>query len=280
MKYITRFAPSPTGSPHIGGMRTALFAYLWAKHNKGRFLLRIEDTDRERLVPGAVEEIESAMKWLGLDFDDEIIYQSSRKEIHRKHAQKLVDEGKAYKCYCTKERLSELRATQQTNHIPTGYDKRCRNLSKEEVENLDKTKTPYVIRFAMPETGYAEWEDAVRGKMKVEYAISDDQVLIKSDGWPTYFLAAAVDDNEAGVTDIIRGEEWLPSTPKTIAIYEAFGWTVPRFAHMPVTLGKDGRKKMSKRDGDTAIWDYKSKGYLPEAIINFLVLLGWNPKTT
>ncbi len=279
MECRTRFAPSPTGSPHVGGMRTALFAYLWARHNGGKFFLRIEDTDRERLVEGAVEEIEAAMKWLGLDYDDEVIYQSSRREIHQKYAANLVEAGKAYKCYCTKERLEELRQRQETAGKPTGYDQHCRNLAKEEIATHEAKKTPYVIRLKMPEKGRAEWDDAVRGRMSMDYALSDDQVLLKSSGWPTYFLASVVDDHDAGITDVIRGEEWLPSTPKNIVLYEALGWKVPRFAHMPVTVGPS-RKKLSKRDGDTAVADYRKKGYLPEALLNFLVLLGWNPKTT
>lgn len=279
MECRTRFAPSPTGSPHVGGMRTALFSYLWARHNGGKFFLRIEDTDRERLVEGAVEEIEEAMKWLGLDYDDEIVYQSSRREIHQKYADDLVKTGKAYKCFCTKERLEELRQKQEAAGKPTGYDQHCRNLSKEEVAALEVKKTPFVIRLAMPEKGRAEWDDAVRGKMSMDYALSDDQVLLKSTGWPTYFLASVIDDHDAGITDVIRGEEWLPSTPKNIVLYEALGWKVPRFAHMPVTVGPSG-KKLSKRDGDTAVADYRKKGYLPEALLNFLALLGWNPKTT
>lgn len=278
MKVVTRFAPSPTGSPHVGGMRTALFSYLWAKHNGGKFLLRIEDTDRERLVPGAVEEIESAMKWMGLDFDDEIIYQSDRREIHKKYAEQLIKDGKAYKCFCTKERLEKLRAEQEKKKMPPGYDNHCRNLTASDVTKLEKEGKPYVIRLAMPKEGRVNWDDAVRGKMSIEYALSDDQVLMKSDGWPTYFLASVIDDHDAGVTDIIRGEEWIPSTPKNIYLYEILGWKVPKFAHMPVTLGPSG-KKLSKRDGDTSVLDYQKKGYLPEALLNFLVFLGWNPKT-
>lgn len=279
MECRTRFAPSPTGSPHVGGMRTALFSYLWARHNGGKFLLRIEDTDRERLVKGAVQEIKEAMRWFGLDYDEEIIYQSNRREIHQKYAEDLVKADKAYKCYCTKERLEELRQKQETDGKPTGYDRHCRNLSKEEIAALEAKKTPYVIRLAMPGKGRAEWDDAVHGKMSMDYALSDDQVLLKSSGWPTYFLASVIDDHDAGITDVVRGEEWLPSTPKNIALYETLSWKVPRFAHMPVTVGPSG-KKLSKRDGDTAVADYRNKGYLSEALLNFLVLLGWNPKTT
>lgn len=279
-KVVTRFAPSPTGSPHVGLIRTAIFAYLWAKHNNGKFLLRIEDTDRERLVAGATKEIEDSLIWLGLNYDDEKVFQSDRKEIHKKYAEDLLATGKAYKCFCTKERLEELRKGQVARKLPPGYDKHCRNLSKKEVSDLESKNTPFVIRLAMPEEGVARWVDLVRGKMTMEYSLSDDQILIKSDGWPTYHLAAVVDDHDQGVTDIIRGEEWLPSTPKHIVLYEAFGWNIPRFAHLPVIIGKSGGKKLSKRDGDTAVADYKEKGYLPEAMVNFLALLGWNPGTT
>lgn len=280
LKVVTRFAPSPTGSPHLGSIRTAIFAYLWAKHNNGKFLLRIEDTDRERLVEGAAEEIEDSLRWLGLNYDDEKIFQSDRKEVHKKHAEDLLATEKAYKCFCTKERLEKLRKGQESKKIPPGYDKHCRNLSKKEIAEFESNKTPFVIRLAMPEEGNAEWEDLVRGKMSVEYTLSDDQILVKSDGWPTYHLASVVDDHDQGVTDVIRGEEWLPSTPKHIALYEAFRWSIPRFAHLPVIIGKSGGKKLSKRDGDTAVSDYMKNGYLPEAMVNFLALLGWNPGTT
>lgn len=279
-KVVTRYAPSPTGSPHIGGVRTAIFAYLWAKKNKGDFLLRIEDTDRERLVPGAVKEIEDALNWLGLKFDGEIVYQSDRREVHRGFAEKLLSEGKAYKCFCTKERLENLRETQIKEKKAPGYDRNCRNLSADEVAQKVSEGMPYVIRLCVPLEGRAEWHDLVRGKMSMDYSLVDDQVLLKSDGWPTYFLASVVDDHEAGVTDVQRGEEWLPSTPKNIALYEAFGWKIPRFAHLPVILGKDGKKKLSKRDGDVSVEIYRNQGYLPEALINFLALLGWNPGST
>lgn len=274
----TRFAPSPTGSIHIGGIRTALFSYLWAKHNNGQFLLRIEDTDRERLVEGATKEIEEALRWLGLNYDEEVIFQSERRKVHYKYAQKLIDIGVAYKCFCTKERLEKLRQDQENKKIPTGYDRHCRNLTKEEIAKYEEQNKPFVIRLAMPTQGKAEWDDAIRGKMSIDYALSDDQILVKSNGWPTYFLASVVDDHESKITDVIRGEEWLPSTPKIIFLYQSFGWQIPRLAHMPVIVGPSG-KKLSKRDGDTAALDYRKKGYLPEALINFLVLLGWNPKT-
>lgn len=277
-KVVTRFAPSPTGDPHVGNIRTAIFAYLCARSQKGKFLLRIEDTDRERMVPGSLENIEASLKWLGLDYDDEKVFQSERREYHLKMAEKLLSEGKAYKCFCSKERLDTLRETQQKEKKAPGYDGRCRHLTKEVINEKEKAGECYVIRFAMPETGTAEWDDQVRGKMAIEYSASDDQVIVKSDGWPTYHLASVIDDHDSGVTDVIRGEEWIPSTPKHIAIYKAFGWEVPRFAHTPQINGTGG-KKLSKRDGDTAILDYREKGYLPEAMLNFLSLLGWNEGT-
>jgi glutamyl-tRNA synthetase len=277
-KAVTRYAPSPTGNPHIGNIRTALFSYLWAKHEGGKFLLRIEDTDRERLVPESLKNIEESLKWLGLSYSDELVFQSDRKDIHLKYAEKLLKEGKAYKCFCTKERLDKLRAEQTKKKLPPGYDRHCRELGREAVAEREALGEKYVIRFAMPEKGKAVWQDAIRGEMEIDFVVSDDPVIIKTDGWPTYHLAAVVDDHEMKVTDIVRGEEWIPSTPKHIALYKAFGWDMPRFAHMPHINGPDG-SKLSKRHGDTAILDFRDKGYLPEAMMNFLALLGWNDGT-
>lgn len=277
-KVITRYAPSPTGDPHVGNIRTAIFAYLWARHNKGKFLLRIEDTDRERLVPGSVESIEESLRWLGLDYDEEKIFQSERRDIHREYAEQLVKEGKAYRCFCSKERLDKLRETQVNKKMPPGYDGLCRNLSAEEIAKHEAAGDSFVVRFKMPNNGKAIWDDSIRGRMEIDFAVSDDPVLIKSDGWPTYHLASVVDDHESGVTDVIRGEEWISSAPKHLALYEAFGWEKPRFSHMPHINGPDGAK-LSKRHGDTALLDYRARGYLPEAILNFLILLGWNDGT-
>lgn len=277
-KVITRYAPSPTGSPHVGNIHSAIFAYLWARHNKGKFLLRIEDTDRERLVPKSLEYIEESLDWLGLEYDGEKKCQSDHRKVHFEYANKLWAEGKAYKCFCSKERLDELREKQQKMKMPPGYDKHCRNLSKEEVLEKEKKGEKYVIRFAMPEVGKARWNDLIRGVMEIDFSVSDDPVIIKSDGWPTYHLASVIDDHESNVTDIIRGEEWIPSTPKHIALYGAFGWKIPAFAHIPHINGPDG-SKLSKRHGDTAILDYRDEGYLPEAMMNFLAILGWNDGT-
>ena len=278
IKVVTRYAPSPTGNPHVGNIRTAIFAYLWARHNDGKFLLRIEDTDRERLVPESVKSIEESLSWLGLEYDDEKIFQSERKEIHLKYAEQLLKEGKAYKCYCSKERLDDLRQLQVEQKMPPGYDGHCRELSDEDIAKHDQSNDPYVIRFKMPKRGKAVWQDNIRDKMEIDFSVSDDPIIIKSDGWPTYHLASVVDDHESGVTDVIRGEEWISSTPKHLALYEAFGWEAPMFSHMPHINGPDG-SKLSKRHGDTAILDYRDKGYLPEAMLNFLVLLGWNDGT-
>jgi glutamyl-tRNA synthetase len=277
-KVVTRYAPSPTGNPHVGNIRTAIFAYLWARHNDGKFLLRIEDTDRERLVPESVKSIEESLHWLGLEYDDEKIFQSERKDIHLKFAEQLLSEGKAYKCYCSKDRLDELRQSQVEQKMPPGYDGHCRELSKEDVAKHEQNNDPYVIRFKMPKRGKAVWQDNIRDKMEIDFSVSDDPIIIKSDGWPTYHLASVVDDHESGVTDVIRGEEWISSTPKHLALYEALGWEAPVFSHMPHINGPDG-SKLSKRHGDTAILDYREKGYLPEAMLNFLVLLGWNDGT-
>jgi glutamyl-tRNA synthetase len=276
-KVITRYAPSPTGNPHVGNIRTAIYAYLWAKHNKGKFLLRIEDTDRERLIPESVQSIEESLSWIGANYDEEKIFQSSRREIHHKYAEQLLKKGAAYKCFCTKERLEKLREEQTKEKLPPGYDGHCRDLTPEEILGLEE-KQKYVIRFKMPKKGKAEWLDGVRGRMAIDFSISDDPIIIKSDGWPTYHLASVIDDHESGVTDVIRGEEWISSTPKHLALYDSFQWKPPLFSHMPQINGPDG-KKLSKRHGDTALLDYRERGYLPEAIFNFLALLGWNDGT-
>jgi glutamyl-tRNA synthetase len=278
MKLITRFAPSPTGNPHIGNIRTALFAYLFAKSQKGDFLLRIEDTDRNRFVPESLEYIEESLNWLGIEYDDEKVFQSDRLPTYKKAADELITKGHAYKCFCTSERLTELRAEQEKNKQAPGYDGLCRKLTESEVAAKEKAGESFVVRLKMPTEGAAEWADLVRGNMKIEYKTQDDPIILKSDGWPTYHLANVIDDHEMNITHVIRGEEWIPSTPKHIALYKAFEWAPPTFAHLPVILGPD-KSKLSKRHGDTAILDYREKGYLPEAMVNFLALLGWNDGT-
>ncbi len=282
----TRFAPSPTGFMHVGNLRTALFEYLVAKSNGGDFILRIEDTDRERYVEGAVDVIRDTLKQVGLVHDEGPdvggaygpYVQSERKEIYRKYAEQLVSEGKAYYCFCTKERLDALRETQGEN---AGYDRRCRDLPKEEVERLLSAGTPHVIRQKMPIEGSTTFEDAVYGSITIENKELEDQILLKSDGYPTYNFANVIDDHLMKITHVVRGCEYLTSTPKYNLLYEAFGWNVPTYIHLPLIMGKnpDGSvSKLSKRHGSTGFADLVKEGYLPEAIVNYIALLGWCPK--
>ncbi len=276
-KVVTRFAPSPTGMLHIGGARTCLYNWLWARKNNGKFILRIEDTDQERFVEGAEENIYEGLKWLGMEWDEGPFKQSERTEIYKKYAAQLVEQGKAYYCFCTKERLDEMREIQQKMNKPPRYDGLCRNLSKEEIEEKIKAGEKYVVRLKLPQEGSVLVKDLVRGKVKFEYKDLDDQVLVKSDGFPTYHLANVVDDHEMGINCVIRGEEWLPSTPKHIYLYEALGWEQPQWAHLSLFIKKGGGK-LSKREGATSLLNYKEMGYLPEAVNNFIAFLGWNPK--
>jgi len=280
-KIRTRFAPSPTGELHIGSARTALFAYLFAKHNQGEFLLRIEDTDRERYVEGAIERIIESLNWLGIKPDNQKpMIQSERLEIYKKHAFELVNKGKAYICTCSKERLEKLREDRAKNKVPTGYDGKCRNI-KNKIENIKDLENALsdgaVIRLKMPTEGKIVVNDLIRGKVEFDAKLLDDTIILKSDGYPTYHLASVVDDSEMQISHVIRAEEWLSSTPKHLVLYEAFGWKAPEFAHLPMILGPD-KKKLSKRHGATSVLEYKKLGYLPEAITNFIALLGWNPK--
>ncbi len=283
----TRFAPSPTGYVHIGSLRTALFAYLFAKKNKGTFILRIEDTDQKRFVPGATENLIKVLSLFGINHDEgptldggEIgdvgpYIQSKRSELYMKHALELVEKGEAYYCFCTTERLDELRKNQSAAGLPPMYDRHCANLSPEEVKQKIKNGEKWVIRQKIPnkDIGYT---DKIRGRIDFKSITLDDQVLIKSDGLPTYHLANVVDDHYMKITHVIRAEEWIPSTPKHIFLYESFGWTPPEYAHLPLVLNKD-RTKLSKRQNDVAIEDYLKKGYCIEALINFVAFLGWNP---
>lgn len=284
MKYKTRFAPSPTGMLHIGGVRTALFDYLAAKSTGGEFSLRIEDTDRERFVEGAVDAVHEGLAWLGIKYEGEVVSQSERLPIYQKYAHQLLENGLAYRCYCTTERLEELKKEQEAAHKPPVYDRCCLGLTPKQIAEKEATGESFVIRFRIPgstsgETQTINWNDRVRGEIKIDTNTLEDFILIKSDGWPTYNFANVIDDHEQGFNLIVRGDEFVPSTPKHILLYEALGWEHPEFAHVPVIVGTD-MKKLSKRNGDTAISDYRDKGYLPEALLNFLVLLGWNPGTT
>ncbi|RMG64710.1 MAG: glutamate--tRNA ligase [Calditrichaeota bacterium] len=285
-KVRVRFAPSPTGYLHVGGLRTALFNFLFARHHGGYFILRIEDTDRTRYVPGAEENLIKTLRWTGLDYDEGPgvggpygpYRQSQRLDLYAEHARRLVEEGHAYYCFCTPERLEAMRQEQIRRKEPPMYDGTCRKLSRQEAEERKKAGEPYVVRLKMPRTGETVVEDIIRGKVVFQNAVVDDQVLVKSDGYPTYHLASVVDDHYMRITHVIRGEEWLPSVPKHIQLYRAFGWEVPQMAHLPLLLNPD-RSKLSKRQGDVAVEDYIRKGYLPQALINFVALLGWNPGT-
>lgn len=288
----TRFAPSPTGFLHVGSLRTALFTYLFAKHNGGKFLLRIEDTDRERFVEGGIENILKSLHWARIGPDEgvdlnkkgEVIQigkngpyiQSERLDIYRKHIDKLVKDGHAYHCFCSKKRLEELRQIQQANKQATGYDGMCRDIPLAEAKKRVAAGESHVIRMKMPRTGVTKFTDLVRGDVEFKNELIDDQVLLKADGFPTYHLAVVVDDHLMEITHVIRAEEWLPSTPKHIELYKMFGWKPPEFAHLSLLVNKQ-KQKLSKRHGDVAVQDFIDKGYLPEAMVNFIAFLGWNP---
>lgn len=270
----TRIAPSPTGAPHVGTAYVALFNWAFAKKNGGKFLLRIEDTDRARLVKGAEEQILEALNWLGLNWDEGPIRQSDRLAIYREHAEKLVEAGYAYYCFCSEGWLKKRREEAQKKGRPPRYDGLCRKLGPVEAQKR-AGKEKFVIRLKVPEQGQTTFEDLIRGRITFENAAIDDQVLLKSDGYPTYHLAVVVDDHLMGVTHILRGEEWISSTPKHILLYKAFGWEPPKLAHFPV-LREASRAKLSKRHGAVGILEFQKEGYLPEALINFLALLGWS----
>ena len=279
----TRFAPSPTGFLHIGGLRTALFAFLFARHNEGKFILRIEDTDRTRYVSEALDDIIESLKWVGINWDEgpdiggpfAPYKQSERKSIYNEYAHKLIELGTAYKCFCSQERLEKLREEQKKKGVKIGYDRHCRNLTNEEIQKKEKEGIPYVIRLKVPLSGETTFNDKIRGKITVQNETLDDLVLLKSDGFPTYHLANVVDDHLMKITHVIRGEEWISSTPKHILIYNAFNWKPPEFAHVPVILAPGGGK-LSKRHGATTVKEFREKGYLSEAVLNFIALLGWS----
>jgi glutamyl-tRNA synthetase len=279
-----RFAPSPTGYLHVGGARSALFNYLFARRHGGTFILRIEDTDRSRFVEGAMQEIYDSLRWLGLNWDEGPgvegecgpYIQSERTAIYKEHAQRLMGSGHAYCCFCTPERIAALRAEQEKTKQTAGYDRKCRDLPQQEVEKLLAADTPHVIRLKIPAGRKIVFNDLIRGPIEYASDVLDDIVLIKSDGFPTYHMANVVDDHLMNISHVLRGDEWIASTPRHVLLYEAFGWTPPKFAHLPVILAEDG-KKLSKRKGAASVMDYKRAGYLPEALFNFLALLGWSP---
>jgi len=270
----TRFAPSPTGVLHVGSAYTALFNFAFAKQNKGKFLLRIEDTDRTRLVKGAEEQIIAALAWLGLTWDEGPIRQSERLPFYQRYAKELVEKGKAYYCFCSEERLAKMRKSQQEKDLPPKYDGRCRRLDPKKAGERAK-REKYVIRLKVPESGETSFTDLIRGRITFKNAEIDDQVLLKSDGFPTYHLAVVVDDHLMKVTHVIRAEEWISSTPKHILLYRALGWKIPTFAHLPLLRERD-RAKLSKRHGAVGVVEFQEEGYLPEALLNFLALLGWS----
>ena len=293
MSVRVRFAPSPTGFVHIGSLRTALYNYLFAKRMGGEYILRVEDTDRTRLVDGAIENMLEAMAWAGVNHTEGVILgenkevtqvgeygpyiQSERLDIYKDYIKQLLDSGKAYYCFCSKERLDEVREKQKEAGETPKYDGHCRNLSKEEVEAKLAAGEEYVIRLKLPENHVIKFTDLVRGETEFNTDELDDQVLIKTDGFPTYHFAVVVDDHMMKITHVIRGEEWISSTPKHVYLYEAFGWEAPTFVHLPNILNKE-KKKLSKRHGDVAVEDFKKKGYLPEGLVNYVALVGWSPE--
>lgn len=284
MSVRVRIAPSPTGDPHVGTAYMALFNMIFARHHHGQFILRIEDTDRTRSRPEYEESIFNALRWCNITWDEGPdvggpygpYRQSDRFDIYKEYAYRLVENGKAYECFCTSKELDEMReiaAKQGSNR--QGYDRRCRNLSPEEIQQRKQAGLPSVIRLKIPLTGECSYNDAIKGRVTCPWADVDDQVLLKSDGFPTYHLANVVDDHLMAITHVIRGDEWMSSTPKHIYLYEAFGWQPPVFMHMPLLLGKDG-KKLSKRRNPTSIFFFRDCGYLPEAFVNFLTLMGYS----
>lgn len=301
-----RFAPSPTGLQHVGGLRTALYNYLLAKKMGGQFLLRIEDTDQKRFVSGAVENILTFLHEFGLHYDEgpfleataplpvtrtSLRYpgivehgaygpyiQSERLEAYRVAAEELVEKGHAYYCFCSEERLRELRERQERDRLPPRYDRHCREWDQVAIDQALREGKKSVIRFRVPESGgKVTGVDFVRGEISADLTEVEDFVLLKSDGYPTYHLAVVVDDHAMGITHVFRGEEWIPSLPKHVLLYQAFGWNAPIFVHLSVILGADGKKKLSKRDGDVSVDAFVQAGYLREVLLNFVALLGWNP---
>lgn len=284
-KVRTRFAPSPTGYMHVGNLRTALYAYLLAKKNNGTFILRIEDTDQERYVEGAVDIIYDTLRQTGLNWDEgpDIggpvgpYIQSERMGMFKAYALELIEKDEAYYCFCDKERLDELKVVQQASGISPRYDGHCRSLSKEEIQEKLDAGIPYVIRQKCPQEGTTTFHDEVFGDITVDNAILDDQILIKTDGMPTYNFANVVDDHTMGITHVIRGNEYLSSTPKYNLLYQAFGWEIPTYIHCSPVM-KNATEKLSKRNGDASFQDLIAKGYLTEAVVNYIALLGWSPK--
>lgn len=283
MTVRTRIAPSPTGIAHVGTAWMSLFDWALAKQNNGQFIIRIEDTDRTRFVEGAEEKIYEAFTWLGIEYNEggekggpyAPYHQSQRLDIYKKYIDQLLESGHAYYCFCSAERLAQMRQEQQKNNQLPKYDGKCRNLSPENVQAELAKGEKYVIRLKVPAEGKIRWEDVIRGTIEFELSAIDDQVLMKSDGFPTYHFAVVVDDHLMEISHILRGEEWISSTPKHLLLYQAFGWDLPKIIHMPLIRNAD-KSKLSKRKNDVSILSYREKGYLPEALLNFIALLGWS----
>lgn len=289
-----RFAPSPTGYLHIGGLRTALYNYLFARNEGGKFILRIEDTDRTRFVEGALENLIKILGWAGLEYDEGVFLEDGKlvergdfgpyiqservkNDLYNKYIDKLIEEGKAYYCFCTQERLDDLREQQRADGLMPKYDGLCRGISLEEAKARVKAGEPHVVRLKLPANRDIEFNDLIKGRLSINTNDIDDQVLIKSDGFPTYHFAVVVDDHLMGISHVIRGDEWISSTPKHVYLYEALGWQAPTYVHLPTVLGKD-KKKLSKRNADVAVEDFVKKGYLRDALINYIALVGWSPE--
>ncbi len=278
-----RYAPSPTGAPHVGNIRTALFDYLWARHTGGKFIIRIEDTDQAREVENGLELILESLRFLGLQWDEGPdvggdfgpYAQSKRLPIYRAHAEQLVAQGAAYYCYCTPARLEQMRAEQQAKSLPTRYDLKCRHLSAAERAAHEQAGDSKVVRLAVPQDGKTTLPDFIHGDLTIANKEVDDQVLLKSDGFPTYHLAVVVDDHLMQISHVMRGDDWIPSFPKHVLLYQAFGWDIPPHGHVPLVLGAD-KKKLGKRHGSTSVIQFREEGYLPEAMFNFLARLGWS----
>jgi glutamyl-tRNA synthetase len=280
----TRFAPSPTGKQHVGGLRTIIFSWLLARHSDGQFLLRVEDTDQTRTIEEAVDELLEGLAWIGIVPDEGPnnggpvgpYYQSQRLATYASYVPQLLEGDHVYRCFCTKERLDALRAEQQARHLPTtGYDRHCRRLSQQEINAKLEAGESYTIRLKAPITGTTTCPDAIRGEIVFQNSKLEDAILIKSDGYPTYHFANVIDDHLMGITHVLRGDDWIPSAPLHVILYKALGWQMPVYAHVPNVMGNDG-KKLSKRHGAEPILFYRDAGYLPEAIINYLIMLGWS----
>ena len=280
-----RFAPSPTGYLHVGGLRTALFCWLYTRKNSGKFIFRLEDTDQKRIFEGAENQLTSMLEWSGIEIDEGPQYggihgpyrQSERLDIYAQYIRLLLDEGNAYRCFCTSERLEKLRNEQRKKGNTPRYDGFCRNLSKSEASRRAESGEDYVVRMKIPEVPETMvLNDLIRGIVSIETSQSEDQVIVKSDGFPTYHLAVVIDDYLMKITHVVRGEEWIPSFPKHLLLYRYFGWDPPQFAHLPLILNPD-RSKLSKRQGDVAVEDFRNNGFLPESLVNFVAMLGWSP---